>query len=388
MSQNTNVFHSPIDSFHRANRARMTKFAGWEMPLQFSGIVDEHLTVRRAAGLFDISHMGQIEFCGPTAFQDLQRIVTKDLSKIKTGRAVYSLLCNEEGGILDDIIIYRRDEDRFLIIVNGVNATKDFEWLRSKAVKKTTVENLTTKRALFAVQGPNAAAIVSQLISEPLTELFYFRFRDDEMCGFPVILARTGYTGEDGFEVSVAADHALDLWNALIEAGKTFGIKLVGLGARDTLRLEMAYPLYGMDISESVSPFEADLSKAVSLKKADFIGRDAILRKRDESRRTLVGLEMLEMAVPRHGFLVKSCATVVGKVTSGTMSPSLGHGIALAFVQKEFSEVGTILDVQIRGNNRSAIVVSTPFCTPRVYFRSRAAVKQSVATGPATPSGG
>lgn len=383
MGQDTDLLHSPIDSFHRAHGARMTEFAGWEMPLQFSGIVEEHLAVRRAAGLFDISHMGQIEVSGPTAFPDLQRILTKDLSRQKAGTAVYSLLCNHEGGILDDIIVYKMAEDRFFIIVNGVNSTKDYEWLKANCTsgrtgKSTKVDNLTGRRALFAVQGPKAAAVVGQLTTQPLTDLYYFHFREEEMAGFPVILARTGYTGEDGFEISVEAENALDLWNRLLEAGGAFAMKLVGLGARDTLRLEIAYSLYGMEISESVSPFEARLGKAVSLDKEDFIGRDAILRKREESRRTLVGLEMLEKAIPRHDYLVKFGGTIVGKVTSGTMSPSLRRGIAMAFVQKEFAEVGTILSVEIRGRNCSAIIVKTPFWTPRVYVSPRDIVKRPV----------
>ncbi len=383
MGQNTDLRHSPIDSFHRAHGARMTEFAGWEMPLQFSGIVEEHLAVRRAAGLFDISHMGQMEVSGPTAFPDLQRIATKDLSRQKAGTAVYSLLCNHEGGILDDIIVYKMAEDRFFIIVNGVNSTKDYEWLKANCTsgrtgKSTKVDNLTGRRALFAVQGPKAAAVVGQLTTQPLADLYYFHFREEEVAGFPVILARTGYTGEDGFEISVEAEKALDLWNRLLEAGGAFAMKLVGLGARDTLRLEMAYSLYGMEISESVSPFEARLGKAVSLDKEDFIGRDAILRKREESRRTLVGLEMLEKAIPRHDYLVKFGDTIVGKVTSGTMSPSLRRGIAMAFVQKEFAEVGTILSVEIRGRNCSAIIVKTPFWTPRVYVPPRDIVNRPV----------
>jgi len=358
------------------------------MPLQFSGIVDEHLAVRRVAGLFDISHMGQIHVSGKTAFRDLQRIVTKDLSRVKPGRAVYSLLCDHEGGILDDIIVYKKAENTFFIIVNAVNSTKDFEWLKSNSKKTTTVDNLSTSRALFAVQGPKAAAIVGPLASRPLTDLSYFRFREVVLGGLPAILARTGYTGEDGFEISVDYDHAVDLWNSLLEAGKPFGMKLVGLGARDTLRLEMAYSLYGMEISESVSPFEARLHKAVSLQKGDFIGRDAILRRGAESRRTLVGLEMLDRGIPRPHFPVKSGATIVGSVTSGTMSPSLNRGIALAFVQKNSSETGTVLDVEIRGSNRSAIVVRTPFCSSRVYTRSKAAAKQAGAPGSAIPPAG
>ncbi|NQT81971.1 glycine cleavage system aminomethyltransferase GcvT [bacterium] len=381
MSQDVPLLHSPLDAFHREHGARMIEFAGWEMPLQFSGIVTEHLAVRRAAGLFDISHMGQIRVSGKTALQDLQRIVTKDLAPAKPGRAVYSLLCNEEGGILDDIIVYRMAENEFFIIVNAVNATKDFEWLKENSSKTTELENLSTSRALFAMQGPNSSAIVGQLTSQPLSDLRYFRFRSDMLRGFPVILARTGYTGEDGFEISVESDDAVDLWNCLLEAGKPFELKLLGLGARDTLRLEMAYSLYGMEISESVSPFEAGLQKAVSLKKTDFIGRDAIIRRGKESRRTLIGLELLNRSIPRPHFRVKSGAGVVGKVTSGTMSPSLGRGIALAFVEKKFSEIGTVLDVEIRGVNRCAIVVRTPFWTPRVYTRSSAAAKRSASPG-------
>ena len=350
----------------------MTEFAGWEMPLQFTGIVDEHLAVRRSAGLFDISHMGQIGVSGRTALRDLQRIVTKDLAPVKPGRAVYSLLCNAEGGILDDIIVYRRGENSFLIIVNGVNSTKDFEWIQKNCGRDTDVENLSTSRALFAVQGRRSAEIVEQLTNDPVSDLFYFRFREEVMAGLPVILARTGYTGEDGFEISVEYEHAVALWNSLLEAGKASGMKLVGLGARDILRLEMAYPLYGMEISESVSPFEACLHKAVSLEKGDFMGRDGVVRRGKESRRTLVGLEMLERGIPRHHFRVMSGILPIGRVTSGTMSPSLHRGIAMAFVEKEFSEVGTILDVEIRGSSRSAIVVHTPFWTPRVYTRSGA----------------
>jgi len=385
MSQNTPLLHSPIDALHRANGARMTEFSGWEMPLQFSGIVEEHLNVRRAAGLFDISHMGQMQLSGKTAFRDLQRVVTKNLARIETGRAVYSLLCNPEGGILDDIIVYRRRENSFFIIVNAVNSTKDFEWIKTNCTRTTTVQNLSIIRALFAVQGPSSAAIVGKLTTRPVNDLFYFHFRDEAMRGLPVILARTGYTGEDGFEISVQAGHAAELWNRLLEAGNSFGIKPAGLGARDTLRLEMAYPLYGMEISKNVSPLEANLEKAVSLGKGDFIGRDAIIRKGKESRRTLVGLEMLDRGIPRPDFPVKFGAIVVGRVTSGTMSPSLRRGIALAFVQKDFSEVGTILDVEIRGENRHAIVVRTPFCTPRVYVRSGRPAERSTSVTAAPP---
>ncbi len=377
MSQNVHFRHSLLDAFHRAQGARMTEFAGWEMPLQFSGIVDEHLAVRLGAGLFDISHMGQIQVSGETALQDLQRIVTKNLAPVPNGRAAYSLLCNAEGGILDDIIVYRWEENRFIIIVNGVNFTKDLEWFKTNCGETTAVENLSASRALFALQGPRSAAILGELTAQPLADLYYFRFREDVLGGFPVILARTGYTGEDGFEISVEAVHAVALWERLGEAGKPFGMKLVGLAARDTLRLEMAYSLYGMEISESVSPLEAHLEKAVSLKKTDFMGKDAIVRRGKESRRTLVGLEMLDRSIPRHLFRLWSGATLVGEVTSGSMSPSLGRGIALAFVQKESSEIGTILDVEIRGARHPAVVVRTPFCTPRVYTRSRAARESS-----------
>ncbi len=384
MSPKTPVLRSPLDAFHRAHGARMTQFAGWEMPLQFTGIIAEHLAVRRAAGLFDISHMGQIEVSGKTALRDLQRIATKNLAPISVGRAVYCLLCNHEGGILDDIIVYRRGENSFLIIVNAANSTKDFDWLKEHSGEATAVADLSRSRALFAVQGPDSAKILGQLTSQSLSDLYYFRFRDDVLSGFPVIVARTGYTGEDGFEISVEHGHAVGLWNSLLEAGDSFGMKLAGLGARDTLRLEMAYSLYGMEISESVSPFEADLHKAVSLDKGDFIGRDAIIRIGKESRRTLVGLEMLEKGIPRPHFPVKSSATVVGRVASGTMSPSLRRGIAMAFVQKELSEVGTVLDVEIRGCDRSAIVVKTPFWTPSVYVRSRVTAKESE-TPPSPP---
>jgi aminomethyltransferase len=367
MKQNTELRHSPVDAFHRSHGARMTSFAGWEMPLQFSGIVDEHLAVRRGVGLFDISHMGQLEFSGATALADLQKIVTKDLAKITVGKAVYSLLCNEDGGILDDIIIYRRSDEGFLVIVNAVNSTKDYEWFKNHLSKTTAIENRSGKRALLAVQGPKSAAIVGRLTENPLPDLRYFRFRDDQLGGIPVILARTGYTGEDGFEISLEADRALELWAKLLEAGESFSIQPVGLGARDTLRLEMAYSLYGMEISESVSPFEANLAKAVSLGKGDFIGRDAIVRKAAETARTIVGVEMLERAVPRHGQLVKSGPTIVGRVTSGTMSPSLKRGIALASVRKEFSDVGNILNVEIRGRDHIAIVVELPFQTSHVY---------------------
>ncbi len=384
MSQDAHLHRSPIDVFHRDHGARMTEFAGWDMPVQFTSIVDEHLAVRRFAGLFDISHMGQIQVSGKKALSDLQRIVTKDLSRAKPGRAVYSLLCNPQGGILDDIIVYKMGDDRFFIIVNAVNSDKDFEWIQSNVSKKTRAENLSRDRSLFALQGPKSAAILEPLVGQPLADLLYFRFREDTVAEMPVILARTGYTGEDGFEISVASDRALDLWNSLQEAGKPWGMKFVGLGARNTLRLEMAYSLYGHEISESVSPFEANLHKAVSVDKGDFIGRDAIIQKGETSRRTLVGLEMLDRGIPRQHFFLTSDETVVGEVTSGTMSPSLGRGIALAFVEKEFSEIGTILDVEIRGRSCASIVVRTPFWSARTYRSPRPARKEAGAADSAT----
>lgn len=359
---------TPLYEEHLRLGARMIDFAGWEMPVQYSGVLEEHEAVRTAAGLFDLSHMGEVEVRGPGALAFLQRVAVNDAAALAYGQAQYSLLCTPEGGIVDDILVYRRGAEEFLLVVNAANRAKDLEWLAGHAGQGVELEDLTFRTALLAVQGPQAERIVGELTDLDLGSLFYYQFAEGEVAGHKVLLSRTGYTGEDGFELYLEAGEAVALWRALWEAGQPYGLKPVGLGARDTLRLEMRYPLYGNDITEETTPLEAGLGWVVKWNKGDFIGRLALERQKQEGvRRRLVGLVMVERGVPRHGYPVLSPeGEPIGSVTSGTYSPTLKENIALAYVAERYAAVGSAVAVEIRGKPVAARVVKTPFIEPRV----------------------
>jgi aminomethyltransferase len=360
---------TPLYDWHVKAGARMVPFGGWEMPVQYTSIVEEHRAVRGAVGLFDVSHMGEFEVEGAEALTALQRLTTNDVSALAVGQVQYSLLCYPDGGIVDDLTLYRLGPERFMLTVNAANIDKDWAWVteQSAAGPGARWRNVSAETGLIAVQGPRAEALVGRLGDRDVVSLGYYRFVAGMVAGAPVLISRTGYTGEDGFELYVAAADTARVWQSLAETGIADGARPIGLGARDTLRLEMRYALYGNDIDQTTNPIEAGLGWVVKPAKGDFIGRAAIERVRaDGARRRLVGLEMADRSIARHGYPVVKDGQPVGVVTSGSYGPSVDRSIALAYVPAGLTSVGTELGVEIRGQARPARVVNTPFHPPRV----------------------
>ena len=348
--------------------ARMVDFAGWYMPVQYSGIIDEHNTVRNAAGLFDLGHMGQVDVAGPDALAFLQYVATNDVSVLAPSEAQYSMLLYPDGGVVDDIIIYRRPSGvGFFVVINAANADKDMAWLHEQRAARAdldvTVTDISDETGMIALQGPQAAEIVAGLSSVDLSDQPYFSCRETTIAGISCLAGRTGYTGEDGWEFYCAIDRVGDLWDALLAAGGTYGLKPIGLGARDTLRLEARMPLYGNEISAEINPLDAGLRWVVKLNKGDFIGRDALARYREAGvKRSTVGFKMVERGgVPRSHYDVQVDGRDVGFVTSGTSSPTLGENIGLAVVEKDVAGTGKPLDIMIRGKAVRAEQVKLPF---------------------------
>jgi aminomethyltransferase len=362
----TSLKRTPLFSAHVKAGARMVPFGGWEMPVQYSGIVEEHRTVRAAVGCFDVSHMGEFEVEGPGALAALQRLTTNDVAALETGQVQYSVLCYPHGGIVDDLTVYRLAPERYMITVNAGNIDKDWAHVLEHGAGARW-SNVSEATGLVAVQGPKAEALVGRLADTDVTRIGYYRFVTGKVAGVVTLISRTGYTGEDGFELYVGAGDTERLWNALLETGRADGVAPIGLGARDTLRLEMRYALYGNDIDETTNPLEAGLGWVVKPAKGDFVGRAAIERVRAAGvSRRLVGLEMTERAVARHGYPVVKDGQATGVVTSGSYGPSVDRYIAMAYVGSAHAAVGTELGVEIRGQVKSARVVKTPFHPSRV----------------------
>ncbi len=340
----------------------MIDFAGWEMPVQYRGVIEEHLAVRGRAGLFDVSHMGEVEVRGPGALESCQRLTANDLSRMKVGQAQYNLLLNERGGIVDDVVGYRLEEDHFLFCVNAINTDKDFQWIKEKAGTKAEVRNTSSTYVQLALQGPLAEKILQRLTSLRLEEIKPFHFSFGEVGSIRCLVARTGYTGEDGFELF--CDHAQGekLWSSLLDAGSGMGLQPAGLGARDTLRLERAYPLYGNELSDDTTPLEAGLEWVTKFSKGPFLGRDVLLKQKQEGlKRKLVGLEMIEPGIARSHYPILKNGRPIGRITSGTKSPTLGRSIALGYVAVEEASVGNGVEVEIRGRRGAARIVALPF---------------------------
>ena len=358
------VRSTPLLDCHIAAGGQMVDFAGWRLPVQYKGrgLVAEHLATREACGLFDVSHMGEIIVEGPDAVAEVNRLVSNNVSQLEDGDACYALLCHEDGGTVDDLYVYRLGAERLLLVVNASNTTKDFNHMLRHSRHPEWFHNRSHDFAQIALQGPKASEILAQVASGEAIGLPRNRIRVHDFNGANLLVATTGYTGERGFEIYTPPEVAADLWNALLQAGKAAGICPVGLGARDTLRLEMGYPLYGNDLNDSTNGIEARLGWAIKFKAGDFVGRDALLEiKRAGPKRRLVGLQMVDRGVPRAGYPVLLAGEQVGHVTSGTHSPSLARPIALAMVPAELSEIGTMLAVDIRGNPRQAAVCRFPF---------------------------
>ncbi len=358
---NSPLKRTPLYDAHVKAGARMVPFGGWEMPVQYAGIVEEHRTVRTTVGLFDVSHMGEFEVDGAQALPVLQSLTTNDVSALDIGQVQYAALCYPDGGIVDDLTVYRLGAERYMLTVNAGNIDKDWEWVTTHGAGARW-RNVSADTALIAVQGPKAEALVGALADRDVRDIGYYRFVHGVVGGVHTLISRTGYTGEDGFELYVAATDGTRLWSALLDAGRAHGVAPIGLGARDTLRLEMRYALYGNDIDATTNPLEAGLGWIVKPAKGSFIGRDAIEKVRAAGlTRRLVGLEMAERAVARHGYRVVRDDAPVGIVTSGSYGPSVDRYIAMAYVAVEHAAVGTEVGVEIRGQAKPARVVKTPF---------------------------
>jgi aminomethyltransferase len=345
----------------------MVPFGGWEMPVQYTGIVEEHRAVRRAVGLFDISHMGEFEVQGPGALAAVQRLCTNDAAMLAVGQVQYSLLCHHEGGIVDDLTIYRLADDHFMLTVNAANIDKDWDWVASEHGSAARWSNVSAATGLLAVQGPRAEGLIRRLADCDVTRLPYYHFTRGLVGGVTALISRTGYTGEDGFELYVESGRTEQLWYALCDTGRGDGLQPVGLGARDTLRLEMKFALYGNDIDATTNPLEAGLGWVVKPAKGEFVGRGAIEAVRAQGlSRKLVGFEMVEPSVPRHGYRLLASGTEVGVVTSGSFGPSVERYIGMGYVPAALSAVGSEFDVEIRGKSQRARVVRTPFYPSKV----------------------
>jgi aminomethyltransferase len=360
--ENSGLKRTPLHGVHRAAGARMVDFGGWDMPVQYSGIVEEHTAVRTAAGLFDVSHMGEIEIRGPEAEKLLDYVTTNNVARLKDGQAHYSGLLYEHGGFVDDILVHRVRADAFFLCVNASNQEKDFEHIRAANRFDCEVEFASEKYAQLAIQGPRALGIAQRLTTTPLAAIKYYWFTDGVFAGAAARIARTGYTGEDGFEVYVAPECAASVWNAILDAGKADGIKPCGLGARNTLRLESKMALYGHEIGASITPLEADLGWIVKLEKGEFIGGGALRRQLEKGvTRRLVGFEMRGRGIGRDGYEVLLDGKPAGWVTSGSPAPTLNRNIGLCYLPVDRAKTGERIEVVIRNQAVEAETVSTPF---------------------------
>ena len=352
-----------LHQVHTTLNAKFTEFGGWEMPLQYSSIVKEHLAVRTTAGLFDLSHMGEIEVCGQRAYELVQKLSANDVGRLTDGRVLYTLLCNETGGIVDDILIYRHAVNHYMLVVNAANIEKDLAWVETHNDTGVEVRDVSENTTLIALQGPKSIDILRPLVpGREVSEIPYFRFALGEVAGISTLISRTGYTGEIGFELYVSRKNGERLWNAVYPAVIAAGGQPVGLGARDTLRLEAGLRLYGMDMNDNTNPFEVGLGGFVRLRNRQFIGRDALLAEKKKGiARQMVGFQMLDRAVARAGYAIYQAGKHIGNVTSGAPSPLLRCSIGFASITSEAMSYDEKIDVEIRGKLHPAKIVKVPF---------------------------
>ncbi len=349
-------------NIHKKLNAKIVEFAGFEMPIQYTSIIQEHKSVRNAVGVFDVSHMGEIFIKGQRALDFVQYITINDASKLFPGRVQYSAMCYEDGGIVDDLLVYKISDDEFLLVVNASNIQKDFDWMNKNNKFGVDIINRSDDYSLLAVQGPDSLKTL-QKIADRNIDLEYYHFTKMKIAGVEMIVSRTGYTGELGYELYFEGDEATaeKVWDAVFEAGKEFNIQPVGLGARDTLRLEMGYCLYGNDIDQTTNPLEAGLGWITKLNKSDFVGKEALLKAKENITRKLVAMVSEEKTFPRHGYDISANGRKIGHITSGTVSPILDKAIALGYVEKDFSAVDTQVNFVVRGKEFPAKVVKLPF---------------------------
>lgn len=351
MNVNIETRKTPIYNRHVELGAKIVDFHGWLLPIQYKSIVAEHLAVRKNAGIFDVSHMGEIEIKGKDAYSFIQYLTTNNLDKISPGGAIYSPICREDGGIIDDLVVYMFSKEHILLVVNASNIEKDFNWIAGhKGRYNADIKNISDSIALISLQGPNACGTLEKFLNKSLSDLKHFHFREFIISGEKILVSRTGYTGEDGFELFIDTNKGEWLWDELMK----FKPEPIGLGARDTLRLEKGYILYGNDADESTTPIEAGISFSVDFRKDNFIGKDAL--KKNKPKKKLVRLEMLDAGIPRQGFSIMYNGSKIGTVTSGTFSPSLNKGIAMGYIEWKEVEPPSTADIDIRGNLYKAIV--------------------------------
>ena len=355
---------TPLNSRHRALGARLVDFSGWEMPVEYAGLSKEHLAVRESAGLFDVSHMGEIEIAGDDALAAVQKICTNDAAQLEMGDAQYSALLTEEGTVVDDVLVYKLADGHYMLVVNAGNIAKDFAWIRQHitGVGAAVAVNTSSRYALIAVQGPLAETIVQTLTDVELHTIGYYTFATGEVNGVRATISRTGYTGEDGFELFVPPQSAPSVWDAVQRAGQSDGLLPAGLGARDTLRLEAGMRLCGQDMDETTTLIEAGLGWIVGWDKHDFIGKSTLLRQREDGvTKKLIGFEVDDRGIARHGYAVYAGDDQIGTVTSGTQTPFLNKAIGMAYVPVKYAKVDSAVSIDIRGRRVAAHVVKTPF---------------------------
>ena len=345
---------------HVSLKGHLVPFGGYLLPTHYSSIKNEHELVRSKAGLFDVSHMGELIISGNDAFSFLQKVTVNDLELLKVGQAQYSAMCFEDGGIVDDLIVYRQ-EDYFMMVVNAANRKKNLNWLKKNCEYNVAIKDISDEMGLLAIQGPRSKDILQSLTDSNLSSIEFYNFINGKITGHNAVISRTGYTGELGYEIYVSSDNINHVWNRIMDAGSEHGLGPAGLGCRDTLRLEMKYPLYGNDINETTNPIEAGLGWITRLGKNDFIGKSALIEKKKKVNRRLVCIEMTERAIPRNGCRIYNDNELVGTITSGTMSPSLGRGIGLGYVNIPFTEAGVELQIDIRGNRKGCMIIKPPF---------------------------
>ncbi len=364
VAEETKLKRTAFYDLHVRHGAKIVGFAGFEMPVLYKGIVAEHTAVRERAGVFDVSHMGEVTVKGPGALEFIQKITVNNAAALTDGQAQYSAMCYPNGGIVDDLLVYRKGEEDYLLVINASNIEKDFTWMQENVIEGVELNNVSDDYSLLAVQGPKAIETLSKLTDTDLNAIEYYHFAEGTIAGVPAILSRTGYTGEVGFEIYFASDVAVgeQVWNAIMEAGREFGIEPAGLGARDTLRLEMGYCLYGNDIDDTTNTIEAGLGWITKLEKGEFNGSDVIATaKAEKPARKLVGFTMNERAIPRQHYPISVDGNLVGEVTSGTSSPTLGKGIGMGYVDAAYTKPGTIINIIIRDKESPATVARPPF---------------------------
>ena len=364
MNIKTEIKQTPIYPGYKQFSPKVVNFHGWAMPVQFSNIIEEHLVVRQKVGLFDVSHMGEVESRGQGAPETVRNLVTNNTNKMKVGDVLYAPMCYPNGGIVDDLLVYKLGVEHFLFCLNASNAEKDFQWIKENNLGNCQIENSSDKFAQIAVQGPNAAPLLTNIFPRIIESLAPFKAKTTDFRDAQIIISRTGYTGEDGFEIYLPEEKGLPFWNQVLEIGQKYHIQPIGLGARDTLRMEVKYPLYGNDIWEETNPIEAGLSWAVKTKKDDFIGRDALKKvKKEGPDRKLVCFIPLEKGIPRQGYELFDAQeqSKIGIVTSGTMSPSLKHPIGIGYVKSSLAKEGTVIKVAVRKRMVPCKIIKPPF---------------------------